>query len=105
MLKRILLVISLCALGACASVSKTVTGPGGYGYSEKIMASGRSNIEAAAQQFGGSLLIDSPDGLHVEAELDSQADATGVTSDNAAELLAGFINTLQAILSLAGKTP
>ena len=34
-----------------------------------------------------------------------EADATGVTSDNAAELLAGFINTLQAILRLAGKTP
>jgi len=90
-------------LAGCATVSKTIEGPGGYKYSEQITASGKSNIEAATQTFGGSLKVESPDGTKVDAKLDSGAGANGVQSDNATAQL--ITQILVGLIQQIGKTP
>ena len=74
------LCIAALTLGGCASVSKTVTGPGGYEYKESIIAI--FSVEKAANTFGGTLEVYGEDGKPlVKATLDSQQVSEGVTSD------------------------
>lgn len=97
--------VLVALFSGCATVSKEVTGPGGYKYKEQITASGKSNIDAATQTFGGKLKVESPDGLKVEAELDSGADAQGVKSENmTAEVIASVLFEIIKAMS-AAQTP
>lgn len=93
--KAIFSALVILAIPGCATIEKKVTGPGGYSYTEKITASGKSNIEEATQTFGGRLKVDSPDGLKVEAELDSGATGKNLESDNSvAPMMALFFQWL-----------
>lgn len=88
-------VLASALLTGCATVEKTVTGPGGYKYTERISATGKSNIAEATQTFGGKLSVQSPDGTSVEAELDSGASGKDLQSDNAFnEMAAAFFQFL-----------
>ena len=81
-MKTISLIVLVLFASGCATVSKTVTGPGGYKYEERIRAIGGSSIEKATQTFGGTLEVYGEDGkLAVKASLDSQQKSEGVTSD------------------------
>lgn len=89
-MKRLFILCMALALASCASVTKTVTGPGGYKYTEKIMAIGGGNIDKATQSFGGTLKAYNPDGtMAIEVTLDSDQISEGTTSD--AEILKGVL--------------
>ena len=80
------IIVALCIIGlsGCASVTKTVTGPGGYKYQESITAFGGGSIEKATQTFGGTLKVYNVDGTpQVEVALDSAQKGEGLTSDPA----------------------
>jgi uncharacterized protein YceK len=83
-------VLILTILSGCATVTKTVTGPDGYGYTESITAFGKGSIKEATQSFGGTLKVYNPDGTPlVDVTLDSEQWGEGVASDNQA-ILAGL---------------
>lgn len=79
------LCIAALTLGGCATVSKSVTGPGGYKYTESITAIGGSSIDKATQTFGGTLEVYGEDGTpRVRASLDSAQEGAGLMGDPAA---------------------
>ena len=70
-MKTISLIVLFLFASGCASVSKTVTGPVGYQYEERIIAIGGSSIEKATQTCGGTLEVFGEDGKpRVKATLD-----------------------------------
>ena len=76
------LCIAALTLSGCATVQKTVTGPGGYKYTESITAIGGSSIEKATQTFGGTLEVFGEDGKpRVKATLDSAQEGEGIAGD------------------------
>ncbi len=96
-----LLAIVITFLGGCATVTKKVTGPNGYGYTESITAFGGGNIEKAAQSFGGTLKVYNPDGTPlVDVVLKSEQESEGMTRDIQA-ILAGmeFFKTLGTMMA------
>lgn len=79
-------------LSGCATVTKTVTGPDGYSYTESITAIGGASIEKATQSFGGMLEVTEPNGKHIKVVLDSDQASTNTSSN--ADVLLAIINKI-----------
>lgn len=79
-------------LAGCATVTKTVTGPDGYSYTESITAIGGASIEKATQSFGGMLEVTEPNGKHIKVVLDSDQASTNTSSN--ADVLLAIINKI-----------
>ena len=80
------------ALSGCAIVTKKVTGPGGYTYTESIKAIGGASIEEATQSFGGMLEVTEPNGKHIKVVMDSDASSTNTSSN--ADVFLAIINKI-----------
>lgn len=86
--------ITVCVMlfVGCATVTKTVTGPDGYSYTESITAIGGASIEKATQSFGGMLEVTEPNGKHIKVVLDSDQASTNTSSN--ADVLLAIINKI-----------
>lgn len=76
-----MIALSGCLMG-CATITKEVTGPDGYGYTESITAIGGASIEQATQSFGGTMEVQTPDGKIIKVTLDSDASSTNTSSNS-----------------------
>lgn len=84
--------LTVSMLSGCASISTTVTGPGGYSMTQKGTAVGRAGIEKMETDLEGAMSFDN--GKPTELMIGSTTKGEGVQSDD--PILSAISNLAEA---------